>query len=324
MTKTVGQTDIFSMFGIEDKYAEEKLQKEAELMARREDMAKKAEERKKGVAASPSKPTEKKADPFNVDQSTYVYHLGQELPILDYFSVEEITSGLPIKKKGEDEATLNPISAEDVRKRLEKHFPDLVAAYTEMVKIEKKNMIMAIPKAKKKGLNCKEESSYEDSSLSSKKKIPASILNDFITLSKEFAATFGVELHADIYFDLALNEFFMDIPHQEASRYTVERTEQPYVTANKLMERKFIKVMEIHSHHYFSTTPSSLDNQNERQENMLYAIIGSVDHYFPEITVRVFSRTSNRHYNIDPGKVFETPFSDVSALYDTSVVEVFR
>jgi hypothetical protein len=325
MTTKIVQEDIFSMFDIKDEYAEEKKRQEEERKKRVEEANKRAEERKKGNSSglSNSSTQAKKENPFNVDMMTFVYHLGQEIPITDYFSVEEIEHGLPTKKKDEEEVEYKKIDANEVRERLEKTFPDLIAGYTEMVKIDKKNMIMAVPKAKKKGLdnNCEKVSSKEDP-FSTSKRIPYSILSDFITLSKEYADMFQVELHADIYFDLQTKEFFMDIPRQQVSQFNVERTEDPYVTAVKLMDRKFIKIMEIHSHHFMNNHPSLLDDQSERQENVLYAIVGRVHQFFPQLLVRYFRADMNKHYMIEPTQVFETPFVELNQSFDTSVVEV--
>lgn len=325
MTNKIVQEDTFSMFDIKDEYAEEKKRQEEERKKRVEEANKRAEDRKKGNPSgvnSTSAPAKKEV-PFNVDVMTFVYHLGQEIPVTDYFSVEEIELGLPVKKKDTEELEYKKIDANEVRKRLENTFPDLIAGYTEMVKIEKKNMIMAVPKAKKKGLesNCEKVSSKEGP-FSASKRIPYNILSDFITLSKEYADMFQVELHADIYFDLQTKEFFMDIPRQQVSQFNVERTEDPYITAVKLMDRKFLKIMEIHSHHYMDNHPSLLDNQSERQENVLYAIVGKVHQLFPQLLVRYFCADTNKHYIIDPAKVFETPFVELNQSFDTSVVEV--
>jgi len=328
-----GQTDIFSVFGITDEYAEQKKREEEEKLKRQEEMRKRQEELKKNAEANPSssKPAVKKEEPFEVNHDTFIYHLGQHLAITDYFSTEEIENGLPSKKKtsdGEDngeETAYKKITGEDVRKRLEKDFPDLVAAYTDMVYIKQKNMVMAVPKAKKKGLNqdCIQNPSASAGGFVVPSKIPFGILQDFIALSKQFQEKYGTELHGDIYLNLETKEFFMDIPHQIALRTTVERNEDPYVTAQKLLDIPFMKVMEIHSHHEWAPIPSMTDDQNERQGSMLYAIVGKVHQFFPEVTVRYFNTVLQEHIPLNPFKVFENPFTSVPSQYDVSVVEVW-
>lgn len=323
MTKNaVEQTNIFSLFGIPDELEEKKRQEEEERKKRQEEIAERAEEAKKNAGSSPSSTSVKKKDePFEVDLDTFIYHLGEHISITNYFTPEEIKTGILRKKKDEEE--YKKISSDDVRKRLEKDYPDLIAAYTDMVYVKQKNMVMAIPKAKKKGLNhdYNQKSSAAAEGFIVPKKIPFTILRDFIALSKKIYTEYGTELHGDIYLDLDKGVFFLDIPHQIALRETVERIEDSYVTAHKLIDIRFVKVMEIHSHHEWPPTPSLTDNENERQENMLYAIVGFVHHFFPKVTVRYFNKEEQKHIPFEPSLVFENPFDTVNE-YDTSVVEV--
>jgi len=324
--KAVEQTNIFSLFGIVDEVEEKKRQEEEERKKRQEEIAKKMEEAKKNAGASPSSSSVKKIEqqPFEVNLDTFIYHLGERIPVTDYFTPEEIENGLLSKKKDKEE--YKKISGDDVRKRLEKDYPDLVAAYTDMVYIKQKNMVMAVPKAKKKGLNqdCNQESSASAEDFVVSRKIPFSLLQDFIALSKKINQEFGTELHGDIFLDLDKGIFFLDVPHQIAFRETVERIEDPYVAALKLMDIRFVKVMEIHSHHEWAPSPSMIDNENERQGNMLYAIVGFVHHFFPKVTVRYFNTEEQKHVQLEPDMIFENPFDTTSISYDTSVVEVYN
>ncbi|WP_209124374.1 hypothetical protein [Alkalihalobacillus sp. BA299] len=322
--KAVEQTNIFSLFGLPDEVEEKKRREEEERKKRQEEIAKRAEEAKKNAGSSPSSSSaKKKEEPFEVDLDTFIYHLGERIPVTTYFTPEEIENGLLHKTKDQEE--YKKITGNDVRKRLEKDYPDLVAAYTDMVYVKQKNMVMAVPKAKKKGLNqdCNNESSASAEDFVVSKKIPFTILRDFTALSKNIYQKHGTELHGDIYLDLDKGIFFLDIPQQIALRETVERIEDPYITAHKLMDIRFLKVMEIHSHHEWAPIPSMTDNESERQENMLYAIVGRVHHFFPEVTVRYFNKEEQRHIQLEPAMVFENPFDSVPNEYDTSVVEVY-
>ncbi len=315
------QTNIFSLFGLPDEVEEKRRKEEEARKKKQEEMAKRAEEAKKnGGTTSVSGGNKAKNEPFEVDLDTYIYHLGERIAITEYFTPEEIENGLVKKKK--DEKTHEKITGNDVRKRLEKDYPDLVAAYTDMVWIKPKNMIMAVPKAKKKGLKQDVKSSAPAEGFMVSERIPFQILHDFITLSKSIYGNHGTELHGDIYFDLDKREFFLDIPHQVAFRETVERIEEPIVTAEKLMDIRFMKVMEIHSHHVWAPTPSSTDFMNERQPNMLYAIVGRINQLLPDITVRYFNKENQKHISIDPNMVFSNSFASPTNNYDLSVVEV--
>lgn len=247
------QTDIFSVFGIEDEVAIKKQKEEEEKKKRQEEVAKRLEEAKKSnenVPASAMKTPAKKEEsqPFEVNFDTFIRHLGDNIAITEYFTTEELEDGIATNKKDKEEVEYKKITGEDVRKRMEKDYPDLVAAYTEMAYIKKNNMVIPVPKAKKKGLtdnNCTKELSNESSF--GVQKIPFTLLRDFISLSKEYSDKYGVELHGDIYLNLSTREFFLDIPGQMASPYLVEPVEDALSFAMRMMDIPFKKVMEIHS-----------------------------------------------------------------------------
>lgn len=142
----VEQTNIFSLFDLPDEVAEKKLQEEEARKKRQEEIQKRAMEAKDKTSSTPSNSGKKREEPFEVNQETFIYHLGERISILNYFSDDELENGLYQKK----EEKYSKIKGDDVRKRLEKDYPDLVAAYTDMVYIKQKNMVMAVPKAKKK------------------------------------------------------------------------------------------------------------------------------------------------------------------------------
>lgn len=65
-----------------------------------------------------------------------------------------------------------------------------------------------------------------------------------------------------------------------------------------------ILVMEIHSHHKMPAKFSSIDNE-EQKETILFAVVGSIDKFFPDITVR--ASCAGKYIPVDPGDVFESP-----------------
>ena len=149
------------------------------------------------------------------------------------------------------------------------------------------------------------------------------MLTEFISISKHFSEVYGTEVHADIYFDLDIGEFFMLIPEQVVHKYWAERIEDGFTTAMKIEERNCGKVMEIHSHHVMSPTPSVQDDESERSP-ILYAIVGNIDHFFPSISCRTFNKELETHITINPFSVFENPFMNEPSSYDLNVVEVVR
>lgn len=319
---SIEQTNIFSMFDIEDELELKKKAEAEAAEARKKEMAEKIAKTNSEKSTS-SKPAEKKTE-FKIFVDTIIRYANEEKSVIDYFTEEEILNGLPRKKKGDEEPTLVPISENDLRKRLEDDYPELVPNFTTLVYVEKKNIIIPILQAKKKGnSNCLEESSnIEGSSFTEKKRIPYDLLMDFMIVAKEFSDKFGSEVHGDIYYDYDFNEFFMDFPEQIVNAVSVIRTESAATTVMKFIERKYIKVMEIHSHHTMSPLPSSIDNANERSP-ILYAIVGRINNFFPEITVRTFAKETGTHISLDPSTIFEHPFQAAKIpSYDTSVVEV--
>lgn len=311
------QTDIFSMFDIPDEFAE-KQKREAEERKRQ------LEEMKKNVESSPtikgkSQTSKPKVEPFNVDLGTVIRYLGEDLPLTEYFTPEEILEGLPQKDSDEK----RKINGEDVRKKIEKDFPELVAAYTEMVSISKKNILIPISKMKKKGF-MELEKEAKKASFSQMKKVPFNLLSDFTEIARHFAQQ-GVEVHADVYLNLDTDTLFLDIPSQEACKYWVEsKPEAAIITAEKLCDVSFQKVMEIHSHHMWRATPSIQDDKSEKGP-FLYAIIGEVDDMFPDITVRRYNSNTEEYVPLNPIDIFESPFKPMeSGKYDLSVVEVIE
>jgi hypothetical protein len=327
---SLNQTDIFSMFNIEDEVETKRIEAEKAAKVAQEARTKAMENFKANVEKSgnASKPAADKKDPFKVTVGTIIRYAGEERPVTSYFSIEQLENGLATKKKDSEEIEYKPISENDLRKKLEDDYPELVANFTSLVYIEKKDIIVPVLQAKKKGNNdCIIESSriLEDSfyTTANKKKIPFHLLAEFLVIAKDFAKTFGTEVHGDIYLDIDSNEFFMDIPKQRVNPVLVEITETPLETALKFIEKRYVKVMEIHSHHYMSPTPSSIDDANERSQ-ILYAIVGRLNKLFPEITLRTFDKATQQHITLEPSKVFdEQDFQcEIRYIYDTSVVEV--
>lgn len=321
MTITIEQTDIFSLFGIEDEYAEKKKREEEEMKKKIAEAQKRAADTKKSISSSTT--SSGGGDKFEVNEQTTIKHFGQEIAITDYFTVEELTEGIPTQKKA-GETEMKKVDEEALRKRMENDFAELVSGMTTMVYIKKKNIVLPILQAKKKGANLENGNGEEskDSSFVVNRKIPFSLLTEFISISKHFSDENGTEVHADIYFDFDSKDFFMMIPEQIVHKYWAERTEDALTTAIKLEDKRYAKVMEIHSHHTMSPFPSSQDDESERSP-ILYAIVGNIDHFFPSITCRTFNKERATHIPIDPWLVFENPFVHVpSQKYDLSVVEV--
>lgn len=258
-------------------------------------------------------------DEFKLKTDTLVKYAGQEVPVTRYFTVEQITNGIQKKRKGED--IIEPISDKDLIRNLNKDFAELVPQLTSLVFYEKKNIVIPVLQARKKGANVTEEESITGSSFSSPLRIPFQLLSDFISVAKDYSDQHGTEVHADIYYDFEQKDFFMDFPKQVVHALWAERTEEPHETAFKFIEREYRKIAEIHSHHHMAPFPSSTDNEAERSP-ILYAIVGRINSYFPEITVRTYNPETEKHIPLKVEQVFEYPFKQTSIQYNLTGVEV--
>lgn len=261
-------------------------------------------------------------DDFKLKANTTIKYAGQEVPVSRYFSIEQIEKGLERKKKGE--VITEPINEKDLIKKLNDDFAELMPQLTSLVFYSKQNIVIPVLQARTKGANIdNKESSSEEGSFSSPMRIPFRLLQDFIIIARSFSDRYGTEIHADIYYDYDQADFFMDFPKQKVHEFWATPTETAAETAFKFIERRYRKVMEIHSHHKMSPTPSTTDNQSERSP-IMYAIVGHITNFFPDITVRTFNPHSECHIPLMLDQVFEYPFEKQSMNYPVDGVEVVK
>ncbi|MCM3317950.1 Mov34/MPN/PAD-1 family protein [Rummeliibacillus stabekisii] len=329
--------NVFDLFNLID---EDEMQRQEAERIKKEEEQKQKEELMKKLAAANTNPesstnapakaekAEKKApeaDKFKLDENTVIRYYGEQFEITAYFSTEELEEGIlqkTKKKDNEDGPTTERINitAEHVRKRLEKDFPELVKDYTEIVYIEKKNLIVPTMKAKKKGnIDVMNEvlPSNDDSTSFRLNKIPFTLFAEFVALAQLFAKA-NLEVHADIYYNFETSKFVLDVPQQTVHKYWVNPTED----SEKTLERVGIdvrKVCEIHSHHLLRAKPSQQDNESERIPGMFYVIVGELDNDWPNLSIRMFL---NNEISWIPKKftdVFESPFSKIPFLDNNNI-----
>lgn len=253
------------------------------------------DEKKKGAAALKSKSTTKKdvttkkeEDFSNVNVETIIRIGRDQIPLLDYFSVEEITQGIPNKVKDGEEQTYRKLTGEDVRARLEKSgFVEFVKDYTKMIFLEGngRNFILPMTVAKVKGniMPISQEEGLSTESTPSlleatEKSIPYALYQYFVNLAKHFSV-YNLEVRGEFYYNYDLELFHLHIPCQTVHEYWVEKNEPDDTFISKMLmdEGQYCElVCEIHSHHHFAPNPSSLDNESERRPRMTYAIVGNI------------------------------------------------
>lgn len=259
------------------------------------------EEEMKSVptAIKSAKPDSEKFEP---NEFTIIRYFGQDIAVTEYITPEELAEGVLVKKKGEE--VRQPITAEILRKRMEKDYPELVASHTELLFIEKKGQtyIVVAIKAKKKGAEL-----VSTDTASAFPLIPYFILAQFIELARLFGEQ-SYEVHADIYFDMVEKKYLLDVPGQAVHRYWCEVTEDTYSVIERL-GMDVHKVAEIHSHHYMRPLPSGQDNSTETVPGMNYVIVGEIGNYFPSITARKFNGFDWDILKVE--QLFERPLSSL-------------
>ena len=126
--------------------------------------------------------------------------------------------------------------------------------------------------------------------------VPFKRLLEIITLFRKIEHEGGKEALVNIYWDKQENRYFVDIPEQTASPISVDSRANPEYDNDR-----YIHFMDIHSHCKMSAFFSATDNRDERATRV-YAVIGNVHGYFPEIKVRISN--GGTYLEIDPSIVF--------------------
>ncbi|PIJ95837.1 Mov34/MPN/PAD-1 family protein [Lysinibacillus sphaericus] len=262
---------------------------EAELARKEKELSEHAAKAKTVEKATGKKTSTKVGvkDTFEPTISTLIRYYGESIPITIYCTEAEIEN-----KK----ITLNIL-----RTRMETDYPELVANHTEMLFIKKNEQTYVVPTlmAKKKG--------SKSNTLIRKKRplIPHEVLGQFIAVAQLFAKE-ELEIHGDIYECTNTGKVFIDIPEQDVHKFYCETTESAISIISRIgMDCK--KLAEIHSHHTLNPIPSSIDNSAERIPNMLYIIVGNIDHFYPNIFCRMFVDESTGWIPFDTFEIFKRP-----------------
>ena len=129
--------------------------------------------------------------------------------------------------------------------------------------------------------------------------IPVSLLSQIISFFRCYmnnAAEFEALVH--ILWDKEQEKFVVHVPPQEVSKARVNAD----LSRDELDETRYLHYMDIHSHNSMAAKFSPVDDQDERATR-LYAVLGHLDQFFPEITVRM--SCGGTYCELDPALVFE-------------------
>ena len=355
MTDKLFQETLFSFLGEEEPEAIQDTGKGKKTKA-----STKSREASKDQKKSTGSVTKSEPETWELNTETIIRYGGENIPLTDYFTPEEIINGLPESSSTDEQSTednaalkMRNITGEDVRKRLENDFGELTEELTTMTFVKEKNMIIPVLTARKKGSGMILERRHgvyltlEDAVANRRSnmylpgadghmyhiretealtickkarrvpsvpalaegvrlkfpKIPWGILTQFLVVARYFARTYGVEVHGEIYW--GEDGYLLVIPPQIVSSEMCEPTEQVAYVEN------VVKVMEIHSHHTMEAYFSSQDDRSE-QAPILYAVVGRVLDFFPQILVRTC--LDGEYLIINPHIVFESPLESPTTL----------
>ena len=130
-------------------------------------------------------------------------------------------------------------------------------------------------------------------------RIPNSLLQQIISFfrcymeeSREFEAL------AHILWDKEQEVFIVYVPPQQVFKARVEAS----LPQDRFSESRYIHYADIHSHNSMEAKFSSIDNADERATR-IYAVMGRLDKFFPDLTVRMSCGGS--FLELDPSLIFE-------------------
>lgn len=129
--------------------------------------------------------------------------------------------------------------------------------------------------------------------------IPLSLIQQIISFFRCYMNADGdFEALAHILWDKELEEFTVHIPEQSVSHAHVDAN----LTNDELPEERYLHYADIHSHNTMAAKFSLVDDADERATR-IYMVLGRLDRFFPEITVRM--SCGGVYQELDPAQVIE-------------------
>jgi len=127
--------------------------------------------------------------------------------------------------------------------------------------------------------------------------IPFKHLLEIITLFRKVESEGSREALVNVYWDKHDKNYIIDVPEQTASPVSVESGPNP-----EYDNERYLHYADVHSHCNMPAFFSETDNRDEKATRV-YAVIGSVHSYLPELKVRISN--GGTHLEIEPNVVFE-------------------
>lgn len=130
-------------------------------------------------------------------------------------------------------------------------------------------------------------------------RIPNDLLWQVITFFRSFLTeNDALEAMVHLYWDKENEEFFAHVPKQTVTHMSIHAD----LVDDEFSEERYLHYADIHSHNTMEAHFSAVDDADERATR-LYIVIGHLERYLPEASVRVSCGGSYLH--IDPALVLE-------------------
>lgn len=130
--------------------------------------------------------------------------------------------------------------------------------------------------------------------------IPFSLLQQIISFFRCYMRkTYEYEVLAHIYWDKEQEDFIAHIPRQSVGKTSIDAD----LSDDAFAEDRYLHYADIHSHNSMPAKFSLVDDRDE-QANRVYIVVGRLDKFLPDISVRVAN--GGRHLPIDPYLVLES------------------
>lgn len=129
--------------------------------------------------------------------------------------------------------------------------------------------------------------------------IPLELLQQIISFFRCFMGN-GQEFEAlaHILWDKEAEAFTVRIPRQDVSKARIDAD----LSRDTLSEGRYLHYADIHSHNSMAAKFSPVDDQDERATR-LYIVLGRLDRFFPDISVRM--SCGGTYQELNPGTVIE-------------------
>ena len=125
------------------------------------------------------------------------------------------------------------------------------------------------------------------------------------------------EALAHIFWDKQEEKFVAHIPKQRVSKAHIDAD----LTQDELPEDRYLHYIDIHSHNSMEAKFSRVDDEDERATR-IYIVVGRLDKFFPEISVRMSCGGS--YLELPPGRVLERFGTMFPAQWRTQVTLLRR